>query len=67
MVGQGKVSKDERQGHDEQDRKVDFCASLLVKNSPANAGNTDLIPGLGIFHMSQGNYARTPRLLSPLA
>ena len=26
-----------------------FPSSLVVKNPPANAGNTDLIPGLGRF------------------
>ena len=31
---------------------------------PANAGDTGLIPGPGISHMPQSNYARAPQLLS---
>ena len=34
------------------------------KNPPANAGNTNLIPGLGRSHMPQGNYAHAPQLES---
>lgn len=36
---------------------VDFSGGPVVKNSPANAGDTGLIPGLGRFHMLQGNEA----------
>ena len=28
-----------------------FSGGSVVKNLPANAGDWDLIPGLGIFHM----------------
>ena len=28
-----------------------FPGDTVDKNPPANAGNTDLIPGLGKFHM----------------
>ena len=35
--------------------KVDFPRGPVVKNSPANAGDMVLIPGLGRFHMPQGN------------
>ena len=33
----------------------DFPDGAVVKNLPANAGDTDLIPGLGRFHMLQSN------------
>ena len=32
----------------------------VVKNLPASAGDLGLIPGLGGFHMLQGNQARAP-------
>ena len=35
----------------------------MVKNLPANAGNTGLIPGPGRSHMAQGNEAHAPQLL----
>ena len=34
----------------------------VVKNPPANAGNTGLNPGLGRSHMSQSNEAHAPQL-----
>ena len=37
----------------------------MVKNPPANAGDEGLIPGPGRFHLSRGNEACEPRLLSP--
>ena len=39
----------------------------VVKNPPANAGDTGLIPGLGESHMSQSNWACVPQLLSLLS
>ena len=30
---------------------LDFAGGPVVKNLPANAGDTGLIPGLGRFHM----------------
>ena len=33
----------------------DFPGSPVVKNPPANAGDTGSIPGLRKFHMLQGN------------
>ena len=36
----------------------------MVKNLPANAGDTGLIPGLGRSHMPQSNLAHEPQLLS---
>ena len=39
-----------------QERKaIDFPGDPVVKNLPANAGNSVLIPGLGRFHMLQGS------------
>ena len=32
----------------------DFPGGTVVKNSPSNAGDTDLIPGPERFHMPQG-------------
>ena len=46
-------------------RKVrDFPGGTVVKNPPANAGDTGSIPGLGRFHMPQSNSARVPQLLN---
>ena len=36
----------------------------MVKSLPANAGDMGSIPGLGRFHMTQGNQAHVPQLLS---
>ena len=36
----------------------------MVKNPPANAGDTGSIPGLGRSHMPQSNKAHVPQLLS---
>ena len=35
------------------------------RNLPVNAGDTGSIPGLGRFHMPQGNQARAPQVLKP--
>ena len=37
---------------------------LVLKNSPTNAGDLGFMPGLGRSHMSQGNLAHVPQLLS---
>ena len=43
----------------EESKKIlemeDFLGGPVVKNLPANAGDTSSIPGLGRFHMLQGN------------
>ena len=55
-----------------------FPGGAVVKNTPANAGDMGLIPGLGRSHMPQSNQAhvpllslrsraREPQLLSPRA
>ena len=36
----------------------------MVKNLPANAGDTGSISGPGRFHMPWDNYAHVPQLLS---
>ena len=41
-----------------------FPGGAVVKNPPANAGDTGLSPGPGRPHMPQSNYARAPQLLS---
>ena len=37
----------------------------VVRNPPANAGDTGSIPGLGRSHMPQGNWVHVPWLPSP--
>ena len=37
----------------------------MIRNLPANAGDTGLIPDLGGFHVPWGNYDCVLRLLSP--
>ena len=41
-----------------------FPGGAVVKNLPANAGDTGSSPGLGRSHMPQSNYACVPQLLS---
>ena len=45
-------------------RNVGFPGGPVVKNPPANAGDTGSIPGLGRSHMPRSNWARAPQLLS---
>ena len=40
-----------------------FPGGSMVNNLPANAGDTDLIPGPGRFHLPWSNYAHEPQLL----
>ena len=42
-----------------------FPGGAVVKNLPANAGDTGSSPGLGRSHMPRSNQAREPQLLSP--
>ena len=41
-----------------------FTGGAVVKNPPANAGDTGLSPGPGRSHMLRSNLARAPQLLS---
>ena len=41
-----------------------FPGGAVVRNLPANAGDTGSSPGLGISHMPRSNWAREPQLLS---
>ena len=41
-----------------------FPGGSVVKNPPANAGDTGLSPGLGRSHMPRSHWAREPQLLS---
>lgn len=43
-----------KQAASERDTR-DFLGGPAVRNPLANAGDTDLIPGSGRFHMPQGN------------
>ena len=45
----------------------DFPGGTVVKNPPANAGDTGSIPGPGRSHMPWSNEAREPQLLSSCA
>ena len=45
---------------------MDFPGGPVVKNPPANAGDTGLSPHLGRRHMPQGKQARAPQLLKPM-
>ena len=42
----------------------DFPGGSVVKNPPANAGDTGLSPGPGRSHMPRSNLAHAPQLLS---
>ena len=42
----------------------DFPGGAVVKNPPANAGDTGSSPGPGRSHMPRSNLARAPQLLS---
>ena len=44
-----------------------FPGGAVVKNPPANAGDTGSSPDLGRSHMPWSNYARAPQLLSQCA
>ena len=44
----------------------DFPGGSVVKNLPANAGNTGSIPCPGRFHMPRGSSAGAPQLLKPV-
>ena len=40
-----------------------FLGGTVDKNLHANAGDVGSIPGLGTFHMPQGNYTHVSQLL----
>ena len=44
--------------------QLGFPGGAVVKNPPANAGDTGSSPGLGGSHMPRSNWAREPQLLS---
>ena len=43
----------------------DFPGGIVDKNSPANAGNTSLIPGPGRFHMLWNNLSSCATATGP--
>ena len=43
-----------------------FPGGSVVKNMPADAGVTGLIPGPGRSHMPWSNYAHAPQLLNTI-
>ena len=52
-------------GMDKENVVQDFPCGLVAKNPLANAGYTGSLPSAGRYHMSQGNQACAPQLLSP--
>jgi len=46
--------------------KRDFPGDPVVKNPPANAGNTGSIPDPGRFHVPRGKYWARAQLLKPV-
>ena len=56
------VGRRERVEHDKKWRG--FPGSLVVKDTPANAEDMDLIPGSEKFHLLWGSQACEPQLLS---
>ena len=44
----------------------DFSGGQVIKNSSAHVGCMGSIPGLGRFHMLQGNTVHVPQLLRPM-
>ena len=52
---------------DQTEQSWDFPGGTVVKNLPANAGDTGSIPGPGRSHMLWSNYTHEPQLLSPRA
>ena len=47
-----------------QNTHLGFPSGSVIKNLPANAGDTGLIHDLGRFHMPGGSSAHAPQLLS---
>ena len=45
---------------------VDSPGGPVVKNPPANLGDTGSIPGPGRLHMLRGSQAHAPQLLKPV-
>ena len=50
-----------------QNSNQGFPGGAVVRDLPANAGDTGSSPGLGRSHMPRSNWAREPQLLSPCA
>ena len=48
----------------QKEKTLDFPGGGVVKNLPANAGDTGSSPGLGRSHRLWSNWAREPQLLS---
>ena len=46
------------------EKNTGFPGGAVVKNPPANAGDTGSSPGPGRFHMPWSNKAHVPQLLS---
>ena len=53
--GDTEVWEEWRQGLIKKGKRGGFSGGSVVKNSPASAQDTGLIPGLGRFYMLKGN------------
>ena len=45
---------------------TDFSWGSMVKSPPAKVGDADLIPGLGRFHMQQGQLSPGATAIEPM-
>ena len=52
--------------HINKRKNRDSASGPVVKNLPANAGDTGYIPGPGRLHMPGGSKPRAPQLLKPM-
>ena len=59
------IISNEKEILNKKDKVMDFSCGIVVNNPPANARDTGLITGLGRFHITWGNSAPVPQLLSP--
>ena len=62
--GQGTGQQEGRSFFEIKSFLREFPGGAVVKNPPANAGDTGSIPGPGRSHMLRSNEARAPQLLS---
>ena len=64
---QDQINEDKIGNLPKKEFRVDFPGGAVVKNPPANAGDTGSSPGPGRSHMPQSSWACVPQLLSPCA
>ena len=67
-LGNGEVEDSQMQPwapHPHQNQNTGFYGALVVKNLPANAGDTDSTPGPGRWHMPWSNYYLCSKTTEP--